>query len=218
MIKIRGIVLYNIRYKETSAIVYLLTKEGIISYRVLGAFRKKSKVLGATFPLSLTDVNLSNASFPSLNNYSVIDGFLEIKNSLHKTIFAESLVDLTKKIKESVYYERVYLFFLRSLEYIRSTTNYYLIVSIYYLKMTRIFGINPSFDTEAFSNDKKSGLLPLKHIVLIKSLYYEPDFVLIKKYENKDFRGIFYSIVNYYSYLLDFRFTNLKNIKAIEKR
>lgn len=218
MITIRGIVLYNIRYKETSCVVYLLTEEGIKSYKVLGAFRKKSKLLGATLPLCLEDVILTKSNFPTLTSYSVFDSYNEVKDDLFKTIFAESLVDLTKKINESSYYKNVYRFFIRCLDYIKNTKNYYLVLSIYYLKLTKIFGINPSFDNEAFSNDSRSGLLPLKHLDLIKSLYLESDTLLIEKYVDINFRGIFFSIVNYYTYLLDFSFSNLKNIKAIEKR
>lgn len=205
------------RYKETSSVVYLLTREGIVSYKVLGAYRKKSKLLGATIPLIVEDVILTNGSFPILKSYSVINHYNSIKEDLYKTIFAESLIDIIRKVGESPFYSQIYDFFIRSLDYITETTNYYLVLSMFYIKMTKVFGINPSFDKESFSDDEKTGLLPIKDILVLENLYKESDEVTIKKYQNVNFRKIYFSIINYYVYLLDFSFGNNKNILAIEK-
>lgn len=141
-----GIVLNSIDYKESSKIVYLYTKEGIKSIKVLGAKNQKKGYLPFLMPVSYVEFIYTNSKFPTLIDYSIINSYKEIKSDLKKELLISYMFEILSKIPEDASNERIFPLVLKLLD-LTSIYDPRLIVTIFKVKMLYTFGVAPSFKT-----------------------------------------------------------------------
>lgn len=99
MIKTEGIILSEIRYKETSKILNIYTKElGKITVMAQGAFRPKSNLIASTQSFVLNEFNLKKGrEFYYINNSYILDTYYSIRENLERMIYAFYLLELIEK-------------------------------------------------------------------------------------------------------------------------
>ena len=84
MEKIEGIILKKINYKESSKIIYLYTKDGLVSVLVHGSNKMKSPYLSLTSTLNHVSLFVSGKDLRTLRDGDIVNGFSKITNNLEK--------------------------------------------------------------------------------------------------------------------------------------
>lgn len=142
-LKIKGIVVGSLDYKETSKIVYLYTKLGKISVKALGAKAKKSKTLSFTSTLNLVDAIITNSNFPTLIDYSLISQNSFIKENLKTNLFINFIFEIVNKLPTDINHERTYDFLVRILEHANKGVDPLLLTILFQFKILSVFGVAP---------------------------------------------------------------------------
>lgn len=143
--KVKGIVIKSLDYKESSKIVYLFTKHGVISIKALGAKKLRKGLIGFTTTLNLVEAEITSGSLPTLIDYTLLDAYEDLKQDLKITLWVNYLLELTYKLPADVSHERCFDFLLRILEHMREKKDVFLLVIMYQLKLTILFGVAPLF-------------------------------------------------------------------------
>lgn len=81
-VKLKGIVLRSIDYKENSKICYMLTEQGLLSIRALGTKGYKNKNFNFSEILNNCEMEITDSDFPSLIDFSLINRYDNIKKTL----------------------------------------------------------------------------------------------------------------------------------------
>ena len=99
MIKTEGIVLNEIRYKETSKILNIYTKElGKVTVMAQGAFRPKSSLMASTQSFTLSEFYLKKGrNFYYINNSDVLDSYYSIRENMERMIYGFYILELIEK-------------------------------------------------------------------------------------------------------------------------
>lgn len=143
-INICGIVINSIDYKESSKIVYLYTKKGRISVKVLGAKSQKKGFLSFIMPLTLLNAYITNKEFPTLVEYNIINSYKDIKDDLKKELAFSYILEILNKIPYDSPHEKIYNLLINLFD----LSEYYdamLLCLIFKIKMLYTFGVNPNF-------------------------------------------------------------------------
>lgn len=141
-IKVKGIVLGSIDYKETSKIVYLFTDVGKISVKALGSKKVKKGLLPFITTMNYVEAIITDSEFPSLIDYSIIDTYSYIKDNLNSELWFSFILEIVSKLPSDIEYSRVYDFLLRILE-LGKDNNPMLLTIIFMTKILYSFGVNP---------------------------------------------------------------------------
>ena len=96
-VKIEGIVLKEMRFKETSKILTIFTPNyGKISAIARGAYRPKSKLTGSIQPFSYNNfIMYKGRNFYYINQVDVIDSFYSIREDINRSMCGAYLLELT---------------------------------------------------------------------------------------------------------------------------
>lgn len=99
MLRTEGIVLNEIRYRDTSKILNIYTKEfGKISIMARGAYNPKSKLMAHTQCFSHNEYRLRKGrNFYYINDASVIDPFYNIRQNMERFIYGFYILELINK-------------------------------------------------------------------------------------------------------------------------
>lgn len=99
MLKTEGIVLSELRFKDTSKIINIYTKSlGKIPVMANGAYKANSKLMASTQVLSHNDYVLQKGkSFYYLNQGNIIEAFYSIREDIEKFIYASYILELIEK-------------------------------------------------------------------------------------------------------------------------
>lgn len=188
-LKVCGIILKTLDYKETSQIVYLYTEKGVISILVRGAKKYKSNKLSLTIPLTLVECIITDSKLPSLIDYTVLESYDYIKDDLKKNLWAQFLLEIISKVNDNFYSKNIYNLLLRTFK-LANVCDIESLVIINMIKLLKAFGVEPNFKSCVFceSNNieffsiKNGGTLCTKHktsdakkieeFKLFKELYY----------------------------------------------
>ncbi len=216
-IKIKGIVIGSIDYKETSKIVYLYTKLGKISVKALGSKTKKSKTLSFTTTLNTVECIITNSEFPTLIDYTVIDQNRYIKEELKTNLWMSYILEIVNKFPSDANHERCFDFLLRTIDHANNKINPMLLAILFQLKVLSVFGVAPvlkrcvkcgNIETIGLNindggavciNCKTSKTLDKEILEKIKELYYFDDKENnFDKFENYNLIEIFNIINTYY--------------------
>lgn len=99
MLRTEGIVLNEIRFKETSKILNIYTKKfGRINVMARGAYRPKSKLIAHTQPFSYNEYQLyKGRNFYYINEGAVIESFYSIREKMERVIYGFYILELVNK-------------------------------------------------------------------------------------------------------------------------
>lgn len=146
--KIEGIIIKETNFGETSKIINILTKDGIIGVMAKGAKSLKS-------PLRSFTTNLTYGSFytyyhedklSTLKTADIIDNFNNIKRDIILISYMTYLTDLASQIMKQNQNEEIYKLLISSLTKINEGLNPMIITNIYELKMLDYLGVGISFN------------------------------------------------------------------------
>ncbi len=99
MIKTEGIVLSEMRFKDTSKILNVYTKDfGKISVMAKGAYKAKSKLMASTQVFSYNEYILGKGhTFYYLNQGTVIHPFYDIREKIERFVYGSYILELVEK-------------------------------------------------------------------------------------------------------------------------
>lgn len=209
--KIEGIVLQSIDYKETSKIVYLYTKMGKISVKSIGAKKPKTGSLGFITTGNIVSAVISDTQYPSLYEYEVLDSIYSITKDFIRVKVFMVMLEVIKNIPEDANHELIYDYVKKSLKDLLSEDPKKLL-SIFLIKMLYPYGIAPNLKTCVNCKGTNIVFLDLPRGVsycknctekrneefyrIFKEYYY--DKKEIKGYTNYDYNEIFSYLNDYY--------------------
>ena len=224
-VKLKGIVLRSIDYKENSKICYMLTEEGIISIKALGTKGYKNKNFNFSEILNNCEMEITDSDFPSLIDYSLINSYSNIKKNFKNLSYVSMMLEATKALNGQLSYKRIYTFLITMLNTIEEGNDARLACAIYLIKLLMPLGIKPDFTSCSIcrcnlpsyinpqngqsycENERVKGI----SINDIKTLYY---FDISKDLDSLDvdLNIVYKFIYEYYIYHLDI---NLKKYDLV---
>jgi len=139
---LEGIVVSSLIYKEKSKIVYIYTKDGMVSYRALGSLNEKKGMLPLTTTMNRVSVIMTNKAFPRAIDYTLHDSYEYIKDDLKKTLFMQYILEIISKLPEDSPHERIYSLLKRVLELFKDYDGL-MLTTLFMIKMTYSFGVAP---------------------------------------------------------------------------
>lgn len=227
---VRGFVVENIHYNETSEIIHLFTPSGLISIMCKGARRYKSHKLAISIPLTKVECIVTDTKVPNLVDYSILNNYDDIKNNLKKNLWYSFLFNFVNNIPPNSYFSNIYKLLDRILE----LEKYYepsLLVSVFLIKLLKAYGVEPNFKTCVVCGSTKpeffttsiGGLScklhtafdskPIKDYELMKELYYLDIYNNnLDKYKDIDIKALFAQVKLYYEYHVEM---NLKMVNTL---
>lgn len=139
---IKGIIIGSIDYKESSKIVYLLTRYGKISVKALGSKNIKKGLLPFITTMNYVEAIITESDFPTLIDYAVIDTFDQIKNDLKKQLWFSYIFEIISKLSQDANYERIFDFVLNIINF-GINNDGFLTAMIFQVKILYAFGVQP---------------------------------------------------------------------------
>ena len=162
MKKTEGIVLSEIRFRDTSKILTIYTRElGKISVMAHGAYRPKSRLLANTQPFSYNEFQLSKGkNFYYINQADIIDTFYNIRNTMERIGFGFFMLELLdKSIIEEEKNEKIFILLLKGLNILSNLdSNHLKFIISYELKYISFLGYRPEISTCVNCNIKDSDM------------------------------------------------------------
>lgn len=150
MLKTEGIVLKEIRYKDTSKILNIYTKKyGKVNVLARGAYRPKSQIIANTQPFSYNEYQLyKGKSFFYLNQGDIIDSFYSIREKMERVVFGYYILELIEKsIPDEQENEKLFLLLKKGLQVLSSLDNDFIkFIIAYELKFISFLGYKPYID------------------------------------------------------------------------
>lgn len=151
MIKTEGIVLKEIRYKDTSKIINVFTKEyGRISIMARGAYRPKSKIMATTQPFSYNEYNLHKGrNFFYLNQGNLLNSFYNIREKMERVAYGCYMLELIEKsLPEEQEHEKLFLLLKKGLRILENLDEDFIkFIISYELKFISFLGYKPYLQT-----------------------------------------------------------------------
>lgn len=180
LVNTKGIVLRTMKYRETSLICDIFTRElGMRSYLVQGVRKKKSRI-GAGFfqPMQVLDLVVYENPGSSLNRIKEVNAsalFLELQSNIPKSAVGLFIAELARKsVRESSPNEELYDFLEQMLGYLEHTNESLQLLPLWMgMKMTHYLGFSPNRPDQ--SDD--SMYFDLRDGVLVNSKPNHPDLV-----------------------------------------
>lgn len=150
MRKTEGIILSELRFRDTSKILTIYTKElGKISVMARGAYRPKSRILASTQPFSYNEFQFSKGkNFYYIRQIDIIDTFYNIRNKIERIAYGFFILELLDKSVIEEKNEKIFKLLVKALNILSSMNSGFLkfIVS-YELKYISFLGYRPEITT-----------------------------------------------------------------------
>ncbi|WMM23493.1 DNA repair protein RecO [Tissierella sp. MB52-C2] len=147
MIRTEGIVLKEIRYKDTSKILSIYTKKyGKISVMARGAYRPKSQIIANTQAFSYNEYQLHRGkNFFYLNQADIIESFYSIREKIERVGFGYYLLELIdKSIPDEQENHKIFDLLLKGLTILsKLDREYFKFITAYELKFISFLGYKP---------------------------------------------------------------------------
>lgn len=151
MKKTEGVILSELRFRDTSKILTIYTRElGKISVMAKGAYRPKSKVLASTQPFSYNEFQFSKGkNFYYINQIDIIDTFYNVRNNIERIAFGFYILELLdKSIIEEEKNEKIFKLLIKGLNIMSNMDEGYLkFIISYELKYISFLGYRPEITT-----------------------------------------------------------------------
>lgn len=205
--KIEGIVISEYPFEESSKIIKVFTKDGIISVIAKGAKKLKSPFFSVTSKLSYGVFNIvyKENNLSKLVDADILNDYRNIKKDIIKTSYATYITELVTKVYKHDSNKNIFVLYMQSLDKIGEGYDPLVISDILRLKLLDYLGIKPIMDRcvecgnttdiatissyyggyickNCLRNEK---IVSIKTISLIRGLYYV-DISKIKKLDIPD--------------------------------
>lgn len=148
MIKTEGIVLGEMKYKESSKIIKVYTKKlGKISVMAQGAYKPKSQLISTTQPFSYSEFNLKKGrNFYYISNADLINSFYSIRDNMERIVYGFYILELIEKsTPEEEENQKLFLMLEKGLKVLSLLENDYLkFIVAYELKFVSFLGYRPN--------------------------------------------------------------------------
>ncbi len=221
--EVKGIVVKSLDYKENSKIVYIYTKDGMKSVLVKGAKKLKSGFIPVTTTLNLVQVITTDNELPTLIDFSIIDTFENIKNDLKKNLWVNYLLEILYKVSNDVNQEKCFSYLLKTIENLTKGIDTLLLVTIFQLKITYLFGVAPLFKTKEdgdyfslregkYTNKLNNGLNKEDSIIFEKMYFFNENKEDFSVFDNIDKHKFFNYVNEYYLYHVDIKIKGLGTV------
>ncbi|MBU5427100.1 DNA repair protein RecO [Tissierella pigra] len=147
MIRTEGIVLKEIRYKDTSKILSVYTRKyGKIGVMARGAYRPKSQIIANTQAFSYNEYQLHRGkSFFYLNQADIIESFYSIREKIERVSFGYYLLELIdKSMPEEQENNKIFDLLIKGLTILSELDKgYFKFITAYELKFISFLGYKP---------------------------------------------------------------------------
>ncbi len=156
--KVRGIVISEKPYKESSKLLNIITKEyGTIGVIAKGSKSIKSSIRSVSTKLTYAEfqINYKEGKLSTLICADIICPLDNIKKDLLKISYASYLLDLTSQVLKENNNKDIYEILISALTKIDEGYDEVVISNILELKYLSYLGINPNFDSCAICNKNK---------------------------------------------------------------
>ncbi len=153
---VEGIVISETSYGETSKIINILTKDGIIGCMAKGAKGLKSNLRSVTTKLTYGRfiINKKEDKLSLLTNVDVINNLNTIKKDIVKMSYSIYLIDLAEQVIKQNKNENIYNLLIETLEKINDNFDPLSLTNILELKYLEYLGVLPILDGCAICGSK----------------------------------------------------------------
>ena len=153
---VEGIVISETSYSETSKIINILTKDGIVGCMAKGAKNIKSNLRIGTSKITLSSFNIikKDDKLSVLTSVDILDNFKNIKKDINKISYATFIVELASQVMRHNINAEVYDLLISSLKKIEEGFDLIVITSILELKYLEYLGVMPIIDSCAVCGSK----------------------------------------------------------------
>lgn len=146
--KIEGVVVSEYPYEDSSKIINVFTKDGIIGIIAKGAKKLKSPFFSVTSKLSYGTFNIlyKENGLSKLVDADIFNNFNNIRKDIDKINYSTYIVELTTKVYKNSPNKNIYDLLIASLIKINEGFDYVIISDILRLKLLDNLGIKPVID------------------------------------------------------------------------
>lgn len=146
--KIRGIIINEYPFEDTSKIINIFTSDGIVGVLAKGAKRIKSPFFGSTtrFSYGEFDINYKDNGLSILKDASIINNYSKIKKDIVKIGYVTYITELSSKVYKHDSNKRIYDLYKSSMDKIDEGFNPRIITIILKLQLLDYLGIRPIID------------------------------------------------------------------------
>lgn len=154
--KIEGIVISETSYSETSKIINVLTKDGIIGIMAKGAKNIKSNLRIGTGKITMSSFIIikKDDKLSTLTSVDVINNFKNIKKDIEKISYATYIIELATQVMKHNTNEDIYNLLIAALIKIDEGYDNTVITNILELKYLEYLGVMPIIDECAICGSK----------------------------------------------------------------
>ena len=141
--KIRGIVVGEVPYKDSSKVLNILCEEGVIGVVSKGCKRINSPLRVISNKLTLGEyvIYYNESKLSTLKEGSVIDNFNNIKNDLNKISHATYITDLVNQVMKQNADPTVFSLYVSALKKIDEGINETVVMNILEIKLLDYLGV-----------------------------------------------------------------------------
>lgn len=141
--KIRGIVVSEVPYKDSSKVLNILCEEGVIGVISKGCKRINSPLRVISNKLTLGEyvIYYNESKLSTLKEGSVIDNFNNIKNDLNKISHATYITDLVNQVMKQNADPTVFSLYVSALKKIDEGINEMVVMNILEIKLLDYLGV-----------------------------------------------------------------------------
>lgn len=146
--KIEGIVISETPFEETSKIINIFTKEGIVGVIAKGAMKLKSPFFSVTnkFSHGIFNIIYKENGLSKLVDADILNDYRNIKKDFIKVGYATYITELASKVYKHEENKNIYVLYLACLNKINEGFDPLIISNIIKLKLLSNLGIKPVID------------------------------------------------------------------------
>lgn len=146
--KIEGIIVNEYSFEESSKIINILTKDGVIGVVAKGAKKIKSPFFGTTnrFTLGIFNIIYKENTLSKLVDTDILKDYRNIKKDIVRVSYATYITELILKVFKHENNKNIYDLYLSSLDKINDGYDALIITNILKLKLLDYLGIKPIID------------------------------------------------------------------------
>ncbi len=215
--KLEGIVLSEIDYKEASKIVNLYTPNGKVGIKALGSKKVKNGLLGFTTTGNTVSFIASDSNVPTLIEYDIIDSVIKMDLDLKGMKALGTIIYILNIIPVDSLHNKIYPLVkdvISNLNKIEINK----LLAIFLIKMLFTFGVSPNLKSCVKCGNKNNLVsfdIPLggalcnncsnlnDNLNIWNEYYY--DKKELNKYSDTDFEFLINQIKNFYLYHLNIK-------------
>ena len=147
--KIEGIVISETPYSETSKIINILTKDGIVGCMAKGAKNIKSNLRIGTNKITKAEFIILNKKdkLSTLTSVDVLSDYRNIKKDITKISYATYIIELATQVMKHNQSEEIYDLLISALDKINDDFDALTITNILELKYLEYLGVMPIIDS-----------------------------------------------------------------------